>query len=65
MYMSPETHKGHPYPFKSDMYSLGIILHFMLTKTFPDYYSHIKTGNYAAVSERYSKDIVDLMARLL
>ena len=36
-YMAPEAKKDKPVPFKSDMYSLGILLHIMLTKTLPTY----------------------------
>lgn len=34
--MAPEALKWEPVPFKSDMYSLGVILHMLITKTLPD-----------------------------
>lgn len=34
--MAPEALKYEIVPFKSDIYSLGIILHFLITKTLPD-----------------------------
>lgn len=43
-FMAPEAQRGRHVPFKSDMYSLGLVLHFMLTKSFPDYYLHVKTS---------------------
>ena len=36
-YMAPEAKLGIPVPFKSEIYQLGMILHFMLAKTLPHY----------------------------
>ncbi len=33
--MAPEAKKGQAVAYKSDMYSLGLILHFMLTRDLP------------------------------
>lgn len=41
-YSAPEVLLGDPEPFKSDMYSLGLILHFMLTGTLPSFKNHVK-----------------------
>lgn len=38
MYMAPESKLGNHVPFKSDMFSLGLILHKMMTKKLPDYF---------------------------
>lgn len=62
-YAAPEVKHGEPEPFKSDMYSLGLILHFMLTRTLPSYRQQVK--NTYSISTKYSKDIVNLMSRLL
>ena len=62
-YMAPEAQRGSPVPYKSDMYSLGILLHIMLTKTLPKY-DDVKTGKFAT-PEGYSKDIIELLSRLL
>ena len=42
MYVSPESRLGKHLPFISDMFSLGAILHKMMTKIVPDYFAHIK-----------------------
>ncbi len=44
LYMAPEVWKNKPVKFQSDIYSLGLILHFMVTKSVPDYTKNIKTG---------------------
>ncbi len=46
------------------MYSLGLILHFMLVKDLPDYYDNLKTGNFK-VPKHYSKEIYELLGKLL
>ncbi len=63
-YMAPEVKKKRPVAFKSDMFSLGIILHQMLTKTFPDEVDNIEKGLYK-IPIAYSKDILSLLTRLL
>ena len=40
-YMAPEVLFRKPVPFKSDMYSLGLTLHFMLTKELPDFRDNV------------------------
>lgn len=56
-YIAPESRFGSHVPYKSDMYSLGIILHLMITKHFPDFFDHIKSGVFET-SEEYSEEIV-------
>lgn len=46
-YWAPEIWKKKPVQFKSDMYSLGLILHFMMTKTMPDFDDNIETGKFS------------------
>lgn len=52
-YWGPEIWRNSPMKQKSDMYPLGHILHFMMTKTFPDYKNNVKTGCFD-VSPNYS-----------
>ena len=63
MFMSPEAKKGNPVPFKSDIFSLGIILHMMLTKTIPSY-NDLKIGKFS-IPDGYSNDINELLCKLL
>ncbi len=62
--MAPEVIDRDPRPFKSDMYSLGLILHFMLTKTLPTLSKNVRPGIFS-IPLVYSKDIVDIMRKLL
>ncbi len=43
-YWAPEVIERDPRPFKSDMYSLGLILHFMMTKTLPTLSRNVRPG---------------------
>ncbi len=63
-YMAPEAKDNEPVAFKSDMYSLGLVLHFMMTRTLPSLKKNVRTGIYNIPSV-YSKDLVDLMKHLL
>lgn len=63
-YSAPEVLLGDPEPFKSDIYSLGLILHYMLTGTLANYKHNVKLNKYK-ISDKYSKYIVDLMKKLL
>lgn len=56
--MSPEALHNCPVSFKGDIYALGLILHFMMAKQLPDFYKHVKKGNYELVPETYSREIV-------
>lgn len=63
-YMAPEAKMGSHVPYKSDMYSLGVILHFMLTKEFPHYVKNVKTGKFD-IPSIYSQQIINLLTWLL
>ncbi len=64
-YLPPEAkeHRDEPVPFKSDMYALGVIFHFLLTKRRP-YYFEIEDGIYE-IPDLYTKDFVKILNNLL
>ncbi len=57
--MAPERRNGEGVPYRSDMYSLGIILHFMMTKKVPVYSKHIEKG-YFEIPSTYSKELYEI-----
>ncbi len=62
--MAPEARIDLAKPFTGDIFSLGMILHFMMTKKLPSLSENVRTDKYNIPSV-YSKDIVDIMKRLL
>ena len=64
IYMAPEALHGKRIPFKSDIYSLGIILHFMIVKEVPDYYEKVVPAKFN-LPIVYSQDLLDLLTSLL
>ena len=53
IYASPEIHNNELYDFKTDVWSLGVIMYAMLSGTYPfigkskdDFISNIIEGNY-------------------
>lgn len=63
-YWAPEVSEKNPWPFKSDIYSLGLTLHFMLRKKLPSLTKNVRTG-YFKIDSVYSKDIYELLCKLL
>lgn len=64
-YSAPEVLLRYPVEFKGDIYSLGLILHFMLAKgELPNYKYNIKAGNFK-IPKTYSLDIIKLISVLL
>ncbi len=46
------------------MYSLGLILHFMMAKTLPDFVDNVETGIFKLPSH-YSKELYELCTLLI
>ena len=49
----------------SDMYSLGLILHFMLMKDLPDFFNNVEKEKFDIDLKSYSQAIYDICAGLL
>lgn len=71
-YLSPEICAGKRYNSKTDIWSLGCILYELCTlkhafdaKSMAALMNAIKSGNYAPVSTFYSKNIRDLIGKML
>ena len=71
-YLSPEIVQNKPYSFKSDIWSLGILLYEMVTlrmpfdaTSLPLLYVKIMRGNYSSVPTCYSKELRSLINSLL
>lgn len=68
-YISPEIIRGKLYSFKTDIWSLGVILYEMCALKLPfrgkDQFilqRKIKEGTYQPISSRYSPDLKELIA---
>ncbi len=71
-YLSPEIVQNKPYSFKSDIWSLGILLYEVTSlkmpfdaNSLPLLYVKIIRGNYATVPTSYSKELKYLINSLL
>uniref|UniRef100_A0A7S4IVW8 Protein kinase domain-containing protein n=1 Tax=Vannella robusta TaxID=1487602 RepID=A0A7S4IVW8_9EUKA len=64
-YCSPEVFKGEPEydPFKSDIFSLGVILHVILTQSYP--YSDDHVVNFQYSKDLLSTECMDLLQSML
>ena len=71
-YLSPEIVENKPYSFKSDIWSLGVLLYEMIclkmpfdASSLPMLYMKIVRGNYSPIPTIYSKDLKNLVSLLL
>ena len=71
-YLSPEIVQGKPYSFKSDIWSLGVMLYEMMALKMPFDATNlpmlslkIMKGQYAPLSTRYTEDLRKLVKDLL
>ena len=72
LYFAPEVVRNQQYTYESDIWSLGVILYEMCTLKFPfldksliGLGMKITKGEYAPISENYSKGIKDLINSIL
>ncbi len=71
-YLSPEIINDKPYDYKSDIWSLGILLYEMSAlkmpfegNNMPQLYMKICTGNYSPLSKVFSQDLRNLVNSML
>ena len=71
-YLSPEIINDKPYDYKSDIWSLGILLYEMCAlkmpfegNNMPQLYMKISNGNYSPLSKVFSQDLRNLVNSML
>ena len=71
-YLSPEIIDSKPYNFKSDIWSLGVVLYELCAlkppfdaESLPKLAMKIVRGNYNPIPSHYSKELKNLIASLL
>jgi NIMA (never in mitosis gene a)-related kinase len=71
-YASPEVWRDQPYNHKSDVWSLGCVLYEMTTLKPPfraqdmnGLYKRVLQGKYPPISHNFSKDLANVIAKLL
>ena len=71
-YFSPEIINGEPYDYKTDIWSLGVVLYEMCCLKLPFEANNIAQlsikimkGNFAPIPSKYSKNMSDLIKRML
>ena len=71
-YASPEVWKDHPYDYKCDIWSVGVILYELCTLKVPFRGTNLKTlvkninlGKYESISKTYSNDLNNILSKML
>ena len=71
-YASPEVWKDQPYDSKSDIWSLGCVIYEMTTLKPPfraqdmnGLYKRVLKGAYPEIPKKYTKDLADVITKLL
>lgn len=63
-FSAPEMLRNTGEPLKPDIFSLGLILHYMLTFELPDEISGVIEGNFV-IDQKYSPKMTELLKKVL
>jgi len=63
--MAPEVFQGNPTPLRSDIYSLGNSLYFMMNGKLPDLFHEVAMGKFKISEKMYTKDLHHLVSAML